>query len=585
MSTSNAVIPAISEQSIADWVGSRNYSMGRSYFESGAIVEARRQGNALKAWCQGSMSSPYRLRVTLGPRGIVESDCSCPVGGGGRCKHVGALLIAWLREPDAFPAEEELEANLERRGKSELIALIKQMLRIQPDLESVLDMPLPGITQGAASVDPSSYRRQVAAALQRAGDDWYAQRRIPSEIDISLEAADRFISQFDFNGATIVYQAVAQGIIENYELVQDDDGELCAAVDRCVEGLHICLASGGVDANVREDSLHTLFSVYLFNLDYGGGDSRVSAPDAILEHATAEEKSAVADWLRTAIPQGDSWSSLYRRRTYGRFLLQLESTRLDDESFLRICRECDLVTDLVSRLLALGRTEEAVACAESCGDNDLVALADIFHRHSCLQLIESFLVERAETSRNNRLLDWLKEKYEEHGDLEGGLDFARQMLARNPRLDGYQEVRQIARELGVWQELRPQLLDQLSADEQHYLLTDIHLEEGEIDQALESVRRRNFLRPHGDHQLVRVAQAASATQPQESLEIYRKMVELLIEERGRENYQSACTHLLQMRDIHDRLQLESGWADFITQLREQHRRLPAFLEELANAGL
>ena len=120
---------AVSEETILDWVGPRNFQLGHSYFESRAIVDPRRQGKALKAWCQGSMPQPYRLQASFEHRGVVEADCSCPVGGGGRCKHVGALLLAWLHQPDAFRVVAELDSDLEQRSKPELIALIKQMLR------------------------------------------------------------------------------------------------------------------------------------------------------------------------------------------------------------------------------------------------------------------------------------------------------------------------------------------------------------------------------------------------------------------------------------------------------------------------
>ena len=585
MSTDHSTIPALSTKSILDWVGSRNYHLGLSYFEDNAIVDPRRQGNALKAWCQGSMPSPYRLHVAFGPRNIVESDCSCPVGSGGRCKHVGALLIAWLQEPDTFPVEEGLEAQLQQRSKPELIALIKQMLRIEPDLETVVEMALPGASLGGASADPESYRRQVAAAFLRAGDDWYAQRRVPKDIGITLEAGDGFLAGGDHNGAGIVYQAVAQGTIEYYELVQDDDGELCAMVDRCVEGLEDCLASGVLDPQVRASSLQTLFDIYLFNLDYGGGDTEVTAPDVILEHSTVVEKRAIAGRVRASMPEGDSWSEWYRRRRYGYFLLELEMAHLDDDAFLRICRECDLLPDLVDRLLTLGRTEEAMANAELCSDYDLLAVAEVFRGHNSPQLAESLLIERIRASQNHRLINWLKERYIERGELDSALDLAKQMLERNPRLPCYREVRQLAHGLGVWQELRPQLLERWSAERQDYLLTEVYLEEGEIDLALHSAKQRDFRHPHDGEQLARVAQAASETHPQNALDMYRQLAESLINVRGRENYQKACAFLLKMRQIYVRLSRESEWTDYIAQLREQNCRLPALLEELGNAGL
>ncbi|MYA04463.1 MAG: hypothetical protein F4Y37_07605 [Caldilineaceae bacterium SB0664_bin_22] len=103
----STLFPAVNEEAISDWVGPQDFQLGHSYLEDGAILEPRLQGCTLKAWCQGSRSQPYRLRVTYSAEGIEEADCSCPVGGGGRCKHVGVLLLAWLDQPDAFRAVED----------------------------------------------------------------------------------------------------------------------------------------------------------------------------------------------------------------------------------------------------------------------------------------------------------------------------------------------------------------------------------------------------------------------------------------------------------------------------------------------
>ena len=578
-------IPAASEGTISDWVGPRNLQLGRSYFESDAIIDPRRQGNAVKGWCQGSMPQPYRLHVAFDTNGIDEAHCSCPVGGGGRCKHVGALLLAWQEQPDAFRAVVELDTVLQQRSKAELIVLIKRMLQREPDLETLLETASPDENRGSAPVNPEIYLRQVSAAFRRGGDDWMASQRVARDIGVTLDAGDDFLALGDHAGAGIVYKAVAQGILEHYEMMPDEDGELSEMVDRCVEGLGNCLAGEGGDAAVRESCLQTLFDICRFDVDFGGVELGEAAPDLMLEYATDEEKSAIAGWVRAAMPLGDSRSDGYRRRVYGRFLLDLEMAHLDDDSFLGICRECGLLAELVDRLLTLGRLEDAVAEADMGGDYDLLILADVFREHDRSRMVEPLLVKRIETSRDDRLAEWLKERYRERGELAEALDLARRLLERRPHLAGYLEVRDLSRALGVWQESRQQLLDRWSAAGEYGLLTDVYLEEGEIDLALRSVnlRRPGFF--YDVNQLIRVAQAASETHPQAALDIYRQQAESLIEARGRDNYRQACAYLIRVRDLHQRLSEESVWTGFIAGLRERHRRLPALREELSSAGL
>ena len=530
------------------------------------------------------MPQPYRLRVAFGAEGIEGADCSCPVGSRGRCKHVGGLLLAWLDRPDAFRAVPELDADLERRGKDELIALIKRMLRLQPDLETLLEAPLPGDDRRGAPVDPETYRRQVSSAFRRGGNDWMAHRRIADDVDGIVDAGDDFLALDDPASASVVYRAVAREILEHYDPGYDEDGNLGDVVDRCVEGLGDCLAGGDDDVG-REQTLQVLFEIYRFELDCGGIGLGEAAPVLILEHATNQERRAIAGWVRAAMRKDDDRNDDFHRQAHGRFLLELESADLDDDAFLNICRESGLLAELVDRLLTLGRLDEAVSEAERAGDYQLLILADVFLRHGCAPRVEPLLVGRIETSQDHRLTEWLKARHRERGELAEALTLARRLLQARPHLAGYQEVRELSRQLGVWRELRPDLIGEWSAAGWHDLLTDIHLEEGEIDLALRSVRQRQSRFPHQADRLIHVAQAASETHPHAAADIYLQQAEILIEARGRDNYRRACDHLVRVRDIHRQLGEEPAWSDLIARLRERHRRLPALREELSNSGL
>jgi uncharacterized Zn finger protein len=82
-----------------------------------------------------------------------------------------------------------------------------------------------------------------------------------------------------------------------------------------------------------------------------------------------------------------------------------------------------------------------------------------------------------------------------------------------------------------------------------------------------------------------VARVAEETRPREATELYRQHAERLIAQRGRQNYQEACTYLAKMRVLYEKLGDGEAWTSYITTLREQNRNLRAFKEELAAAGL
>ena len=578
--------PTLNEGTISDWVGSQSFQRGRSYFKGGDIFETRRQGNTLKALCQGSRPQPYRLWVAGSTEGIKEAHCSCPVGGGGHCKHIGALLLTWLHQPDVFRTVEDPDANLERRSKSELIALIKQMLEVQPNLEILLESTLPADSRSSTLVDLESYRRQAASAIRSSADGWDWDGT--GGIGVVLGSGDNFLAKSDYANAGIVYQAVAQEVFEHFEMLHDDyhDSDyLYDAVNRCVQGLGKCLDAGDDDAVAREKALQGLFAIYRSELDYGGYGLGDGAEDLILEHATEAEKSLIAGWVRAALPAATGRYDGYKRQAYGSLLLDLEADHLDDDAFLEICRESGRLDDLVDRLLALGRLDEALAEADQARDLDLLTLAGIFSAHGDGRKVEPLVAGRIETTNDHGLMAWLKDQHEERGELAEALVLAQQLLEQRPGLAAYQDVRELCQRLGIWQESRSKLLAEWAAAREYGILTDVYLSEGEIDLALKSVRQYEQVSPYAGDRLIRVAQAAAETRPQAAAEIYRGQAEELIKARGRNRYRHACTYLTTMRDLYRQMSQEPAWTDFMAEFREHHRRLPALQEELSKAGL
>jgi uncharacterized Zn finger protein len=124
----------LTENAIQRQVGERSFRLGRGYFDSNAIYDCRRQGEWLKARCQGRSADYYLLSAQVKEGRIAQAECSCPDGEGGSCKHVAALLLTWLHEPEEFRKTEPLEKRLAGCSQSQLIRLIEQMTEQAPDL-------------------------------------------------------------------------------------------------------------------------------------------------------------------------------------------------------------------------------------------------------------------------------------------------------------------------------------------------------------------------------------------------------------------------------------------------------------------
>lgn len=582
-----ARIPAITEGDVEAWVGARSFELGRDYAESGAIYEPRLQGTTLKARSSGQSGGPYRVRVSFDERGIAEAYCSCPVGADGHCKHIAALLLTWLASPDQFTALPETDAALEQRSKSELIALIKQMLRQEPDLELLLDTPLPVAAGRSQPVDPEMYRRQAAAAFRSADYEYGAEADLSARLLALTAIGEGFAEQRQFANAAAVYGAVAAEVLEHYESYEDEGGELGDVVRTCVDGLGASL--GGVqDRGERETILRALFDVYTFDVDFGGVGLSDEVPGMILEQARTEERAMVAGWVRAALPEGGNFSATFARQTYGSFLLKLEADTLDDDAFLRICRETGRTTDLVDRLLALGRVEDAAHEASLAPDHILVDLAEIFVRHGQGETAERLVEARLAGSSDVRLIAWLRDRARAMGDLQAALQWATRFFHAQPSTTSYQEVRELARAQGAWEALRPELIAALKEPHRLYYLIQVYLDEGDVDAALAAlpaITPQQIGSYYGATPHLQVAEAAEERRPAAARTIYQHHAEGLIERQGRDNYQQAARLLLKVRALSHALGDDEGWRGYIADLRARYNNRRALKEELARAGV
>ena len=581
-------LPLLTQIDIQQWVGSTSFQKGMSYFSRGFIYETRRQGQSLKARCRGSQADSYQLQVILSPTGIASASCSCPVGSGGHCKHVAALLLTWVDAPTSFKEIDDLTVTLEKRSKADLIALIQLMVQRDPDLEMLLEIPLPGSEAGDKPVDAQVIRKQANHAFRSSRGEyelgWGDPYEIVEELQSLFDLAEQYRAQNNPSNAAIIYREVAATLLDYKDAVMgDDDGHLIAAFDDCAVGLEECLETIA-NSDQRESILKVLFDIYALDLKIGGIGLGDTVPGILLEQTTLQEKEMISDWIETALTGMRDWA----RAAIGGLLLDLRAGALDDESFLKICYRTGRLDDLVDRLLTLKRTDEAVENAGQAGDYDLLRLADLFVRHGQGPLAETLVRDRIKTSQDTRLIGWLKEYAKNQGDLVQALAFAEKMFWIRPTVEAYVEMRRLAQPQKQWPGLRTKTLESLDQKGEQALLTEIFLEEGQIDQALESLERArgsNFYWGGGFALKIKVAQAASKPRPRESIRLYMQLVESLIQQRGRGNYVQAAGYLRIVRETYAHLGEPQSWQELIAALREQNRNLPALREELNRAGL
>jgi uncharacterized Zn finger protein len=599
------IFPSLAEPDIRERVGVESFARGLQYYRQGMILDPRRLGNMLKARCQGSRSAPYRVEVTLDERGIVAGHCTCPVGDGGYCKHIAALLLAWLHAPENFVEVADVGSALARLEKAELVGLVRRLAQRFPEVELQLEFELSrrAVTDSVQTADSDAVKHEIKQSLQRASSRRGSSYTLGQEAQRFLDMAQASLAAGNVRSAAAVYQTIATTILDNYgdeepyddyddyEEMEDEDSSRHEVITTCVTGLGRCLEVTQ-ETELREGVLQTLFEIYHWDVGAGGLGVSDAIPDLLLQRTTPEERRFVAALVREVLPAAPTterdWAGSYARKQYAQLLLQLERDQLDDEAYLRACRETGMANYLVERLLQLGRVEEAVAAVDQTDDATALALADLFATHDQAAAIEGVMRQRAYASSLPGLLKWLYRRARDVGNLADALSFSEALFWRHPAVQGYQELKEVADGLGRWDEVRASVLGKLASGDQYATLTELYLSEGEITLALETLQRvpqRQGYWYGADSLQIRVARAAEETQPEAAIQLYLREVEQLIKLQGRANYALAAGHLQRVRDLYRGRGQGQTWQSLIGSLREQHRRLPALKDEMHQAGL
>jgi uncharacterized Zn finger protein len=574
-------LPTISEADIRRLSSEQSFERGSGYYYHGALFELVRQGNELRAYCQGSSYEPYRVSVTLGARGVESTHCTCPYDWGGVCKHIVALLLAWMHKPESFHTIPPLDELLAERSKEELITLIKEMLKREPDLVRVLELPVQPDRQAPLDVD--AFRRQISYALRH---EFPEPEDLATELRAIAEAADRFQEAGDWANAGALYALVLNEIVPQYGELYDENGDVSVVLQDCAEGLSECLTDGEPDAATRRDWLSALLEAEMKDIDMGGIDLAYPAGEVVIDQATDEEWSWIEDRVRQVLAtKTGPYSGWARERLVVFLARRLEArgnaTQADDLIF-----ELGSPEQQAFLLVQQGRFDQAVAMAQE-HFSDLPGLvidfANALVEAGAGATAQAYLANLLNTRSRPSYLAWLARYARETGNLPAALDWWRQSMQERAAFSTYQTLRALAKELDRWDQVRRQILAELEQEQAWSILIEIALDEEDVPRALELLPRLQHWYA-GDHEL-RVARAAEADYPKAALDIYRRRVEGLIDARGRGNYQAAAGLLVRVRDLYHRQDDHDTWLKYISHLRQEYKRLPALQDEMNKAKL
>ena len=513
MAPESSALPLITVDDLERLSDQGSFRRGQSYYRSKHIYATCRRERTIAGSCHGSSGGPYAVRVTLGEAGrapIEAWHCTCPLGS--FCKHIVALSLTWIAQPDAFAPKASIDELLADRDREGVIAVIKTLLTVVPGLESVFErlVPPPPVVirpagpgdSATVSISITRIRQQLNDAIDHFesksdgiyDDDWYENAWVD---DDSMDEIGRINAAFDdvfelglrheeagrIADATALFTAVATIGIDRFDDASESDAvhqSIFAAGCGLIRCLNLQASMSKPDriaASQRSELSDVIFEIWFF-AGHGNWEGELTHQRTRTTSTPAEPiKDAspdVMDSIRRAItpPERDAlnrrWrseadpsnASEWRRRTaiaFGTALLGPGG--LSDAEILDLIVRAELWWDQAIHLLEHGRVNDAIAVAarKLLDPNSALEFAQTLlaiqpdGRAQAIRFIEDRLWEVEGKTPAHDLIyrQWLADQYEQSGEAGQALEMQMRLFKTRPDFSRFQQVHRIAHLDGV----------------------------------------------------------------------------------------------------------------------------------------
>jgi uncharacterized Zn finger protein len=574
-------LPVLTESDVREWTGLTAFRRGQSLFRRGQIIEPTIADSTLSGAFPTRSGAAHKAYAHLEDDEIVEASCTCGAGATGQCQHVAALLLTWIHRPESFVHGDRLTRALAELDRDGLVDLINTLVDHAPVLVPLALLTIQARPEYDGPPDVDLIRDFAQTLLVEALDSDYPAEEIAAGLEDLLELGNRYEAQDRYRDAAALYETVADEAIMFYDEMEDEEGDLLDLIDNATGGLGRCALQ--LDSDLDRIAVHrTLYELYCWDAAGGGGGPGELIEDLMLATTRAADRRQVADWVAETLAGDESWLDESTRLILGGLWLTVVQEDVSDQEFLALCRRTGRVDRLVGRLLALDRVDEAAAAMADAPVYMLLPGANQLVSAGRGRLAEEIVRQRMKEDDAVELQAWLKLRVEARGDVYEAADLAKGIFGSWPTMMAYEDLVRLANEVGNWEDLRPQFLEELAKEGLHALVIQIHLWENDPEAAVAALDAAGEDLTGAFGELAGlVAMAVEDSYPEGALSIYLQLVDAAIAKRRREDYQRAAEYLVQVRELQD----PDEWQTYIADLRTRYRRLSALQDELNRAGL
>ena len=586
---SQQTLPTLTETYLKQQFDARTLQRGRQYYEQGAIANPTRKNNTLSATCHGT--EPYQVSITF-KRGTssIETRCTCAVRG--YCKHLVALLLTYIHEPETVKDLLSVSDLLASHDRDALLDLIQQLLQQDPELLSIVELSAAqqshatasttkkGKASNVALLDLSSYERQIEQTMKMDN-----LGRIVGNLERLKEHGQALVNQKDLVNAARLYALLLSSMSNGYDYVMqevDYNGDVSCFSQDFAKKLGYVMEQGNLALDLRWTCLQAFLAGAERDIQIGGVDFAYPAGESLVSEATDDEWLEIETYIRAKIPRASEW----QRESWVRLLAERQERDGSNKQANELIHELGTPEQRAFLLVDEQRFDEAVAIA-SQHFTTLPGLVKQFAN----RLMEAgasdqalaYMTEQHMSESRYQYDDWLVQYHQTHGSAEQAFEIQSQSFIAKPSISSYDKLKELAQAVGHWDAVYQDIHTQLVDGSKWLMLLDIALHEHDAPGTLLWFKR---IEPW---QRVRyreaVADVIATHEPEAAIALYQQLADELIERRNRSAYRQAIPYLRRAKAVYLAMEQAEEWRNTLQALLQKYPTLRAFKDEVKKANL
>ncbi len=560
----------------------QSFDRGEAYYKSGAVTALTRRDQVLQAEVEGSDVQPYRVTVRFDQGGITTADCTCEYSFEGWCKHIVAMLLVCLRQPNSIEQRPTLAQLLDRLNLLQNQQLLQTLVDQHPELIDEIDRHINATptskpaspaakTVRQTEIDPAPFRRRVRQIIRdgiRDLENGYEEDPITENLEEVIQDAEAFLETGDGNSALVILAAITQACAEEWDDLadygEDSEGIVTTLDEAWTEAILSAelTAEQVVDLQVELESwqnqLASDFEMSLEALRQGW-----NYPPLL--RVLGGEISELGSWEGDAPHYSDHLALirlriLNRQARYDEYL-SLAEAEGQTQCYLTMLARLGRITEAVSAAQTnMSVMEEAFALAKTLRDQNAVPEA--------LEIAQAGLELPGHCGY--QLATWTSDLAEGLGQKELALRAGTIAFKARPNFIDYRRVEVLAG--SDWTTHKIELLAPLRSSqgwESTQAKVDIFLHEGLIEDAISTVSDQSS---YQSALIQRVMDAAMSNHASWVIENASRRAESIMDGKKAEHYGHAIEWLKKARTAYLHLEQRAEWVAYRSQLMQTHAR-------------